>query len=67
MKVILLDAETAARTHFTYCVMVPRTNMSPIDEVEAWAENLGIDCLIFPGSTYTKTEQDAMLFVMRWS
>lgn len=37
-----------------------------VSEVEQWAKESNIDCVIIPGSAYFRNEADAAFFMLRW-
>jgi hypothetical protein len=52
---------------YRYRVDIPRENTTSMEIVEKWLEENNIQCSLIPGHVFFRNEQDAMLFVLRWS
>jgi hypothetical protein len=52
---------------YPYKVEVPFDNRSPLYEVGEWVKSTELDCIIGSGNSFFRTEQDAMLFILKWS
>ena len=66
-----LRPKSLAQLPFSYRVDCNRTYENEITptlaEVEEWAVEIDLDCVISTNSAYFKTEQDAMFFILRWA
>jgi hypothetical protein len=60
---------TALRTfEYPYGVLSSDTSKQHlIEDVEKWAEDVDIDCIVCPYTSYFKNEQDALIFILKWS
>ena len=38
----------------------------PVDDIKAWAHNMCISCVILPTGVYFSSEDNALLFMLKW-
>ena len=53
---------------YPYILYFPRdlTNPPTLEEVQIWADQLKIDCVIDRSAAFFKTQQNLSLFILRW-
>ena len=39
----------------------------PVEDVRRWANEVGMDCNVMASRIYFHTEQDALMFMLRWA
>jgi len=63
----LFDFGASANSIYRYVVEVPRSNKTPLHEVQDWLDKNQIAASILPGYAYFKNHEDAVMFILRWN
>lgn len=61
----VLDLGTKAA--YRWQVLIPPKYKTPLNDVIEWTNENKIACAILPGVAFFNNEQDAIIFILRWS
>ena len=67
MKIQRLGYANDSRYPYKIRIEVPRDNLTLIETVQEWADNINFKCVRVPGAVYVEEEKDALLFALTWS